>query len=73
MDGAEQFLGKQKQAPISSDALRSTVRLRVASLLCALLISTSFTSATQADSDHVQQSVELMNAGDLIGAEKEAG
>lgn len=41
-------------------------------LFCLPLLPTHAFSAVPADSDHVQQSMELMSAGDLEGAEKEA-
>jgi tetratricopeptide (TPR) repeat protein len=40
--------------------------------LCLPLLPANTSSAVPADSDHVQQSMELMSAGDLEGAEREA-
>src|SRR5260370_19731587 len=40
--------------------------------ICLLLSSARAVSEAQSDSDHLQQSTELMSAGDLQGAEKEA-
>ena len=41
-------------------------------LLCIPSLPAQASGAVPADSDHVQQSMELMSAGDLEGAEKEA-
>lgn len=41
-------------------------------MLCFSLLLARASVAVPADSDHVQQSIELMSAGDLEGAEKEA-
>jgi tetratricopeptide (TPR) repeat protein len=45
---------------------------KLALLLCFSFLSACASGAVPADSDHVQQSIELMSAGDLEGAEKEA-
>jgi tetratricopeptide (TPR) repeat protein len=54
---------------------RSSPRRRIClelTLLLCLVVPKGVSAATPANSDHVQQSIELMNAGDLEGAEKEA-
>ena len=63
MDGAILYVSQRTYRAIGQ---------RLAFLFCVLLLFTPLRAAGQADSDHAQQSVELMNAGDLGGAEKEA-
>lgn len=48
------------------------VRQSLALLLCFLLLPVRAVSQAPSDSDHLQKSAELMTAGDLAGAEKEA-
>ena len=41
-------------------------------MFCIFLLPAPLRSGAQAESDHVQQSIELMSTGDLVGAEREA-
>ena len=58
--------------PESPGAQRLTMRWGLACLCSVFLLWVPLWSTAQADSSHIQQSVELMSTDDLAGAEKEA-
>jgi len=72
MDRTIRSVSPKKSAPKPPGAVRLSVHPILAFLCCIFLSSARLWSTAQADSDHVQQSVELMRTGDLAGAEKEA-
>lgn len=70
MDKSVRF-GAHKEHERDSRAARQKV-LGIVVVFCVFLLSLPPSSTAQRNSDHIQQTFEMMNAGDLIGAEQEA-
>jgi cytochrome c-type biogenesis protein CcmH/NrfG len=72
MDCALRFVSTKRHLPEPRSSKSLAVCQRLAFLICVFLLPAPLWSTAQSDSDHVQQSGELMSTGDLVSAEKEA-